>query len=97
MGLDWVGGRRWGVSGHGDPSPKTWKVAREFTQSLGGPDLLFMWTDERPKTQEGHACFVGFSLPDDEKFGWGWAGNAGRPLPNHESLALVRGGERRRS
>ena len=90
MGLDWVGVGRWGVSGHGTPDPKTWNEARAVMRDLSGPDLLFLWTDEKPKSREGHACFVGLTRPDAEKFGWRWTGTAGRPLRNFECLGVVR-------
>ena len=90
MGLDWVGVGRWGVSGHGTPNPRTWGEARALMGRLSGPDFLFLWTDERPKSREGHACFVGLDRPDGDPFAWGWTGAAGRPLRNFESLGLIR-------
>lgn len=90
MGLDWMGVGRWGVSRWGGPNPKTWGDANAFMESLSGPRFLFMWTDEKPKTQEGHGCFVGLKRPDDELFNWGWSGGAKRPLRNFETLQMIR-------
>lgn len=55
MGLDWVGVGRWAVGTLGRPNPATWGEAREFMRSQSHSRFLFMWTDERPKSQEGHA------------------------------------------
>lgn len=90
MGLDWVGVGRWSVGPLGGPSPKTWGEARAFMRSQSHPRFLFMWTDERPKSQEGHACFVGLKRPDEEPFGWGWTGGSRRPLRNFELLQMIR-------
>ena len=90
MGLDWLGVGRWAVGSLGGPNPATWGEARAFMRSLSHSRFLFMWTDERPKSQEGHACFVGLDRPDEDRFGWGWTGGARRPLRNFETLQLVR-------
>jgi hypothetical protein len=92
MGLDWVGVGRWAVGPLGGPSPETWGEARAFTRSQSHSRFLFMWTDERPKSDEGHACFVGLDRPDADRFGWGWAWQGGqqRDLRNFEILQLVR-------
>ena len=92
MGLDWVGVGRWAVGSLGGPDPETWKEADAFMRSLSHSRFLFMWTDERPKTKEGHACFVGLHRPDEDPFGWGWGwrGSARRPLRNFEMLQLIR-------
>jgi hypothetical protein len=84
MGLDWVGVGSWG-----SPNPKTWGEARAVTQALSRPNLLFLWTDEKPKGRDGHACFVGLERPAGDAFGWGWT-RAVRPLRNYETLKLIR-------
>jgi hypothetical protein len=92
MGLDWVGVGRWSVGSVGGPSPKTWGEARAFMRSQSHSRFLFMWTDERPKSDEGHVCFVGLNRPDEDPFpwGWGWKGGAKRPLRNFEILQMIR-------
>ncbi len=92
MGLDWLGVGRWSVGSLGGPRPKTWGEARTFMRSQSHPRFLFMWTDERPKAQEGHACFVGLNRPDEDPFAWGWAwkGGSQRLLRNFETLQMIR-------
>lgn len=93
MGLDWVGVGRWGVGSVGGPDPKTWGEAHAFMRGLSHSGFLFMWTDERPKTKEGHACFVGLDRPDEAQFplGGGWtSGSKPRQLRNFEMLQLIR-------
>lgn len=84
MGLDWAGVGNWG-----SPTPQTWGEAKAAMRELSGANFLFLWTDEKPKTGDGHACFVGIDRPDGDPFGWGWAGIK-RPLRNFEALQLVR-------
>ena len=48
-----------------------------------------MWTDERPKTKQGHACFLGLNGPDDERLGWAWFGPT-RTMDNFETLQAIR-------
>ena len=89
MGLDWVGCGRWGVDGIGGPEPGTWGEARAEMERLSNPNFLFMWTDERPKSKDGHACFVGLQRPGDDRFEFGWAGLQG-PLRNDQWLGVIR-------
>ena len=84
LGLDWLGAGNWGA-----PDPKTWGEVREHAKTLGGSRLLFMWTDENPKTRQGHGCFVGLEGPDHGKLKWAWSGPK-RPLENFEVLAAIR-------
>jgi hypothetical protein len=84
MGLEWVGVANWG-----SPKPKTWSEANTATASLTNDHLLFLWTDEKPKSQEGHICFVGMARPEAEPFGWGWL-HSDRTLRNHEILHAIR-------
>lgn len=90
MGLDWLGVGSWSSGEFGGPRPRTWGEAREVMQEFSRPNFLFLWTDERPKGREGHACFVGLERPAGEPFGWGWTG-AKRPLRNFEMLQVIRG------
>lgn len=90
MGLDWLAVGSWNSEGLGTPYPKTWGEARLAMKELGRGRFRFMWTDERPKSGEGHACFVGLSRPDEDRFGWGWATNGSFDLRNHEWLGLIR-------
>lgn len=83
MGLDWVGVGSWGIK------PKDWAEARAHMRPLGGQQLLFMWTDERPKTRYGHACFLGLTGPDAQRLGWAWTG-PNRTLENFEILQAIR-------
>ncbi|MGV3485610.1 MAG: CehA/McbA family metallohydrolase [Planctomycetaceae bacterium] len=83
MGLDWVGVGSWGIK------PKDWAEARAHMRPLSGSQLLFMWTDERPKTRYGHACFLGLTGPDAERLGWAWTG-PNRTLENFEVLQAIR-------
>jgi hypothetical protein len=84
MGMDWIGCGNWDT-----PNPQTWGEARAALQQLSRPNLLFLWTDEKPKSREGHVCLVGIERPDDDPFAWGWTG-ARQPLRNHEQLQLNR-------
>ena len=84
MGLDWVGCGSWRK-----PDPKTWGEARAVMRELSRPNFLFLWTDEKPKSREGHVCLVGIDRPDSDPFGWGWTG-AKRPLRNFEMLQVIR-------
>ncbi|HVJ46332.1 MAG TPA: CehA/McbA family metallohydrolase [Luteolibacter sp.] len=84
LGLDWVGAGNWGA-----PNPKTWKDLGQDTKDLGSNRLLFMWTDENPKTRYGHGCFVGLQGPDSAGLKWAWSG-AKRPLENFEVLSAIR-------
>ncbi len=85
MGLAWVGVGSWGT-----PTPKTWGEAKVAMREMGGDNLLFMWTDEKPKGSDGHACFVGLDRPDSDAFGWEWARIVRTPR-NFEMLRMVRG------
>jgi len=84
MGLAWVGAGSWG-----SPTPRTWGEARTLMKETGGPNLLFLWTDEKPKGGTGHACFVGMERPDGDPFGWGWSRTV-RKLRNFETLKMIR-------
>ncbi|HEY1053378.1 MAG TPA: CehA/McbA family metallohydrolase [Prosthecobacter sp.] len=84
MGLTWAGVGSWDK-----PTPKTWGEARAFMRQLSNPRFLFLWTDEKPKSRDGHACFVGLDRPDGDPFGWGWS-RAVRPLRNFETLLMLR-------
>ena len=84
MGLDWLGVGSWRK-----PAPKTWGEARAVMRELSRPDFLFLWTDEKPKSREGHVCLVGIERPDSDPFGWSWTG-AQRPLRNFEMLQVIR-------
>ncbi len=89
MGLDWLGVGSWSSGEFGGPRPKTWGEVKVVMKELSRPNFLFNWTDEKPKSREGHACFIGLSRPEKEAFGWGWTG-AKRPLRNFELLHAIR-------
>ncbi|HEV7278922.1 MAG TPA: CehA/McbA family metallohydrolase [Pirellulaceae bacterium] len=89
MGLDWVGVGRWGVRNVGGPHPKTWGEAYDFMKSRSRDGFLFVWTDERPKSDGGHACFVGLQRSGDDRFGWGWI-EAKTPLSQFQTLQMIR-------
>lgn len=84
MGLEWLGVGLWG-----EPRPQTWADVKRETNALSNPNMLFSWTEERPKSTQGHACFIGLTRPDGDKAGWGWVG-ATRALENHETLHVIR-------
>lgn len=83
MGLDWLGVGAWE-----DPKPRNWGEARVKTNALSLPHFLFMWTEERPKTGDGHGCFLGMTGPDEVSLGNAWA--SPRPLENFEVLYGIR-------
>lgn len=83
MGLDWVG-----VGGWGDPRPRNWADVRARARELSSPHFLFMWTEEQPKTVQGHACFLGMTGPDEAPLGAPWSSQ--RPLDNYEVLYGIR-------
>lgn len=84
MGLNWVGAGSWR-----SPSPKTWGEARAEMQKLSHPSFLFLWTDEKPKSRQGHVCFLGLDRPDSDPFPWGWTA-AKHQLRNFELLQIIR-------
>ena len=47
-------------------------AAGEAMAEFSNPHFKFLWTDEKPKTLEGHVCFVGLERPGTDPFGWGW-------------------------
>ncbi len=83
QGMDWLAAGSWG-----SPSFRTWGELSEILGRVSAPDHRFYWTDERPKSRQGHICMIGLRRPDQESFGAFWSGTAG--LHNYEVLKAIR-------